>query len=334
MADYQFTKTTAYGRKTLFSRLTCDEGKEIYSAPQEKEYCGECLPQTVWFETEPDTWYFLNVTGRVIPPEWTNIQWGICDSEGLRLENPHTKHELSFFVWRGGLDQELTVQGQDGSEYDRIYGFFSGNNTKLGFFIEGTEGRVALKNIKIFKYEDAKPIATMDKSFSVNWVEDANTCKPEDNIVLNEEEWLSQFHGYGDIMNYSDGELHYESQGFGYYYIAWLPIEKTGIYNFCFSSKVLESGNTKFGVIGQDTKGKRHFIMVKNNAAVGDWNSYADMYALTAGTKLGFAVFNGGGKIDFKDFKLYPSAVAMKPEDFDKIEIKNKGYVAHEGIVK
>ena len=108
----------------------------------------------------------------------------------------------------------------------------------------------------------------------------------------------------------------------GYYYIAWLPIEKPGVYDVCFKSKVIEKGDSRFGIITQNKDGKRKFIMEKKNAVQDYEENYADMYAVPEGTKLGFAVFNGGGKTDFSNFKLFFAGDAKKPAEVDNTKIK------------
>lgn len=300
---------TAYGRRTQFKNITCEESKCIYKAEEISLSCGQ-LPLKAWFETKHQTWYFLSVTGRVVPPEWTDIQFGICDSDGYPLPNLHQKHEEAFYVYNRGLDQELTIKGQDGGEYTRIYGFYSGSNEKMAFFAEGSEGKIILSKVSIFAYADAVPMLDKKEAFPLNWVEDANTCDEDRNLIADTARWVSSFSGFGDFIDFEDNMLCFDSKGCGAYYIAWFPIEKAGVYTFVFSSKVLESGNSRFGVIFQDINGKRRFIMEKNNSSFSEWIKYADMYAVPDGVKIGFAVFNGGGKIHFKDFKLFLSADA------------------------
>lgn len=308
---------TAYGRRTQFKNITCEESKCIYKAEEISLSCGQ-LPFKAWFETQPQTWYFLSVTGRVVPPEWTDIQFGICDGVGYPLPNPHQKHEKAFYVYNWGLDQELSIKGQDGGEYTRIYGFYSGSNEKMAFFAEGNEGRIILSDVRVFAYADAVPIAVKTEAFPLNWVEDANTCDEESNLITDTAPWASSFSGFGDFIDFADNMLCFDSKGCGAYYLAWLPIEKAGVYTFTFSSRVLEAGDSRFGVVCQDIHGKRKFIMEKNNSSVSDWNKYADMYAVPDGVKVGFAVFNGGGKINFKDFKLFFSADAKTVKEDDE----------------
>lgn len=308
MAEYS---KTAYGRRTRFENICCEDSKCIYKTG-EISLSGEAPPLKEWFETKPETWYFLSFTGRVVPPEWTDIQFGICDSLGNRLPNPHQKHELSFYVFKAGLDEELTIKGQDGGEYTRIYGFYSGSNKKMAFFSEGNAGRVILSDVRVFAYADAVPSAEKKEAFAVNYVEDADTCDDKDNLITDFNKWASSFSGFGEFVNSEDDVLCFGSKGCGCYYLAWLPVMKAGIYTFTFSSKVCQTGNSRFGLVCQDNNGKRKFIMEKNNSSVTDWEKYADMYAIPDGVKLAFAVFNGGGKIDFKSFKLFYSADAKK----------------------
>lgn len=305
---------TAYGRRTQFKNITCEESKCIYKAG-EISLSGGQLPFKAWFKTEPETRYFLSVTGRVVPPEWTDIQFGICDGDGCPLPNPHQKHEEEFYVYNRGLDQELTLKGQDGEEYTRIYGFYSGSNEKMAFFAEGSEGKIVLSDVRVYAYADAVPTSDKKESFPLNWVEDANTCDDSSNLITDTAKWASSFSGFGDFIDFEENMLCFDSKGCGAYYIAWLPIEKAGVYTFTFSSRVLEAGDSRFGVIFQDINGKRRFIMEKNNSSVSEWNKYADMYAVPDGVRLAFTVFNGGGKIDFKDFRLFFSADAKKQDE-------------------
>ncbi len=317
----EFSKT-AYGRRTQYGGVTCAEDKCVYSDLTEKTYKGEGLNTKVPFKTEPDTLYFLRVTGRVVAPNFTNFQFGICDSEGLWLENSLSKREQSFYVYRGGTDQQLTIRGQDGGEYTRVYAFNSGSNEEMSFFTHATRGEVVLSEVRVFKMTDAIPEPGRKEAFSVNWVEDTNTCDQEKNIIADFDAWAKPFAEACDFVEVEDGAIHYEGEDLGYYYIAWFPIEKPGVYDFCFRSKVLEAGQSRFGVITQNKEGKRRFIMEKNNAVQDYEESYADMYAVPEGTKLGFAVFNRGGKTDFSDFKFFFAGDAKKPTEVDNTKIK------------
>ena len=287
-----------------------------------KTYKGEGLVTKTAFKTEPNTLYFLIVTGKVILPDYTDFQWGICDSEGLRLENFLSKREKGFFVYSGGTDQELTIRGQDGTEYTRTYAFNSGSNEEMYFFTDGTEGEVYLSDVRLCKMTDAIPTADKTEACFANVVEDANTCDQDKNLISDLESWAKPFAESCEFVEVSDNTIHYESQGLGYYYIAWLPVKRAGIYDVCFKSKVIEKGDSCFGVITQRKDGKRNFIMEKNNAVEGFEDSYADMYLVPEDVKLGFAVFNRGGKIDFTDFKFFFAGDAKLPVDVEEEVIK------------
>ena len=308
----EFSKT-AYGRRTQYGGITCADEKCIFSILEEKTYKGEGLNTKTPIKTEPNTLYFLRVVGKVVVPEWTNFQWGMCDSEGLRLENSLSKREQSFFVYRGGTDQELTIRGQDGCVYTRGYIFNSGSNSDMFFFTEGTEGEVVLSEVKLFKLTDAVPEPQRAEDFPANWVEDENTCEPDKNLIADLKAWAAPYAENCDFVEVSDDVIHYEAQGLGCYYIAWFPIEKPGVYDFCFKSKVLEKGDTRFGVLTQCKDGKRKFVMEKNASVQDKEDSYADMFGVPEGVKLGFAVFNRTGKVDFSD---------MKPTEVDNTKIK------------
>lgn len=68
-------------------------------------------------------------------------------------------------------------------------------------------------------------------------------------------------------------------------------------------------------IASHEDSGKRKILAQKNNSTVGKKESYADMFGVPEGTKIGFAVFNGGGKIDFTDFKFFFAGDAKNPEE-------------------
>ena len=320
----EFSKT-AYGRRTQYVQaggITCPDDKCVFSILGGKTYKGEGLVTKTAFKTEPNTLYFLIVKGKVILPDYTDFQWGICDSEGLRLENFLSKREKSFFVYSGGTDQELTIRGQDGTEYTRTYAFNSGSNEEMFFFTDGTEGEVYLSDVRLCKMVDAVPSKERENAFSVNWVEDENECDFDKNLIGDFDAWAKPYAEKCEFVNIEDGVLHYEGKGLGYYFIAWLPVERPGVYDVCFKSKVIEKSETRFGVLTQDRTGKRSFIMEKSGTVEGKEDSYADMYAVPEGTKLGFAVFNRGGKMDFSDFRFFFAGDAKKPEAVKEEVIK------------
>ncbi len=308
----EFSKT-AYGSRVLYGGISCNADKCALIFTGEKTYKGDSLVSKTFFEAEPNTLYFLIVTGKVVPPELTNFEFGICDSEGYRLENHLDKYQKSNYVTRLGCDQTLSIKGQDGSYYTRTYAFFSGDNEKMAFWTDGTSGEVVLSDVRVFKMIDAMPLEGRKEAYPVNWVEEANTCDVDKNLVGDFEIWAKSAESC-KFVDFSDGVIHYKSQDVGqYYYIVWFPIERPGIYDICFKSNVLEKGDSNFGIITQNEQGKRKFIMEKNNATKKN-DTYADMYAIPEGVKVGFAVYNGGGAIDFEDFKVFFAADAKKPE--------------------
>ena len=307
---------TACGRRTPYSAaITCDDDKCVFSILNEKTFKGEGLVSKHIFKTEPDTLYFLRATGRVVLPEFTDFQYGICDSEGFWLENHLQKREKAFYVYYDGTDQELTIKAQDGESYTRIYAFNSGSNTEMAFCTDGTEGEVILSEVRIFKMVDAIPLSDKTEIIYANWVEDANTCDVDKNIIADLENWAQPFAEKCDFVEVSDDAIHYEGKGLGCYFIAWFPVERPGVYDICYKSKVLEAGESCFGIMTQNTQGKRKILAQKNNSTVGKEESCADMFGVPEGTKIGFAVFNGGGKIDFTDFKFFFAGDAKNPEE-------------------
>ena len=196
--------TTGKGRRTLFKSLTClDEHNILGDFKKDSSYLfenavnadvlqidSECISFNAngntyikWLNVKPKTTYFLSFTGRTDPEILTDLNFGIVDSEGYKFKNYHTKREKSFYVFNFGLDQELTIKGQDGESYSRCYCFYTGENSVVGFYAEGTVGTVFFEEIKIFEAVNAIIHPKMVRSDIINCSEDVINCLEEHNII-------------------------------------------------------------------------------------------------------------------------------------------------------
>lgn len=308
---------TAYGRRTNFNNITAMAEKCIYLNDKECVINPANLPMIKEIDVKPFTWHFLRITGKVNDQIWTNIQFGICDSEGRNLKNNHIKHESSFFVYKGGLGQEITIKGQDGDYYTRVYGFYSGNNTRMGFWINGTEGEVTLTDVRIFEYVNAVPTENITTVSPVSWCEDLSDCEKEFNLITDEKEFFASFNGFNEQVYYENTTLKLCADSkLGYCYIAWLPIDHAGIYTIVYDYTVKTAGNSEFGIIRQVPNGRRTWTPARKGNSSVCAEHVADMFAVPDGCKVGFLVYNKGGEIDFSNFKVFLSGNVKTPKEW------------------
>ncbi len=319
MLSNEFSKT-AFGRRTLLKAITCSDCDNILSRSvmfdnaqnhqmlsindDEMNFKANNETYIKWFEVKPQTLYFMTFTGKVNFPDWTDIHFGILDSEGYQLENRQTERELDFFIFHYGVDQQLTIKGQDGEWYERTYLFMSGSNNKMGFFAEGTQGCVTLKDIRIFEGIKAKNSKTYLESVPFSWQEPFNDCLSENNY-LNDLSCFESAKNYGDFINKNQNKIEYNYNAQGYYYLMWLPIPEDNIFTFSYRDKVITEGNASYGFISQNANGKRKWLLQKNASKKHDFEFQADSFCVPKGNKVAFAVFDGGGKVEFSDFKVF-----------------------------
>lgn len=318
--------TTGFGRRTVFPLVTCLNSDNLTAGATSPEFWTETVENgemvsvlsdgTLCFSpfekktlikrltVKPETVYFLSFTGHTLPPEWTDFHFGITDSDGFPFKNYHTKHEKSFFVTDQGFDQMLTVRGQDGEWWPRTYIFYTGSNTEIGFFADGTSGKVILKDLKIFEAVKALNTETRTASGVMNYKEDACDCAPENNYLANLE-FFEGFDYFNTFIFKENNTLKYSSADMGCCYFAWLPIEENRIYTFSFKEKVIKSGGAVYGFIAENADGKRRWLTCKSADTQGREVTEAHAFVSARGEKIAFAVFDGGGEVVFEDFRIF-----------------------------
>lgn len=312
------------GRRTLFANINCNptdnmlisnEPDAFWNDAENSEIVSVQTDETVkftangkwyvkWFDVKPNTSYFLSFFGRTEPPVWTDLNFGILGEDRLPLENHHTKAENDFYVFREGQDQTLTVKGQDGEWYRRTYMFTTFDTEKIGFFAHGNQGIVYLKKLFLCEANKLTNPEARKECMIFNPSEDTKNCAPKNNFIRNFD-CFEKGENYGQFINVNGDKLHYSYNGRGCYYLAWLPLIEDRIYTFVYSDKVNKTGNAIYGFIAENGSGKRRWITNKSANRVHDKETTSDAIAVVKGEKVAFAVYDGGGDIEFTDFKIF-----------------------------
>ena len=317
---------TCKGRRTLFAPGTCLDECNILGNCSDNEYllvdnsvnskivsvnngviCFTANGDTYikWINVKPNTIYFLTFQGRTDPEVLTDLQFGILDSDGYRFKNYHTKREKSFYVHNLGLDQELTIKGQDGELYGRYYSFFTGENNKIGFFVDGTVGKVYFEDLRIFEAVNATNTPKRTKSTVLNHCEDISICLDRNNIVSDIDSIFGNEKSRDFFVKKDDSFIYDSKNNMGYYFFAWLPIETNRVYTFSYKQKLLEKGDAVWGFIVEDSFGKRRWLSQGPNRAMGQEKTVTDAFVIANGERIAFALYAGSGKIQFSDFKVF-----------------------------
>lgn len=198
----------------------------------------------------------------------------------------------------------LTVRGQDGEWYPRVYSFYTGANEKIGFFADGSCGRVILNEIKLFEAIKAENPEVRVSSGVMNYKEDINDCAPENNYVT-DTVFFEKFEYFNSFIFREKEIIKYSPSNKGCCYFAWLPLEENRIYTFSFKEHVIKSGGACYGFVAENSKGKRRWLLQKSASAEGTEQVESNAFALVKGEKIAFAVFDGGGEVQFSDFKIF-----------------------------
>ena len=191
MIDRLNKSTSAYGRRTYFGPMNCDAENNIITQEILEKEASKCTGNIliengvlefcnhvdfkIEFDVIPNSWYYLMLDGRVKDEIYSDLEFGIADCKGFVLPNIHTERELGFFVFEKGLDDILTVKGQDGSWYTRTYKFYSGQNDKMSFFVTANKGTVDLKDIRIcpaeYAYTDTDAVSVREYNETSRFLE-------------------------------------------------------------------------------------------------------------------------------------------------------------------
>ena len=327
----QDVSKTAYGRRTVFRQLVCLSEDNLFSGSENDpsfwltDATGADTVNSTpdflrmaggtdyrkWFTVRPQTWYYLLFDGKVDPACFSDFIFGMVDGEGKR----HTMQEKGYFVTDFGLDDELTIMGQDGSWYPRIYKFFSGENTRLAFFAQGSEGTVFLKNIQVCEATRIRTCIESDKSDVHQWIEDDFCCDEQDNLASPSlVDWEAPY-GYGRFVEKDGSRLTYQDSGRGCYYLVWLPVESGRLYTGSFWYRVKKAGGARFGFIWQHSDGRRGSRALMSAGSEGGWKKSSIDFALAEGARLAFAVYDGGGEVEMDNIRVFLNGCGYATEE-------------------
>ena len=312
------------GRRSLFGNIICEDKDNIIPADSLSEFWKDAQNSEIvtvsedgtinfsangkmyvkWFEVKPNTSYFLSFFGRTDFPEWTDLYFGILGEDGLPFRNYHTKKEIDFFVSREAYDQVLTIKGQDGEWYRRTYMFTVFSTKKVGFFACGNVGTVFLNRIYLCEANKIGNSPGRKESMVFNACEDTKNCSPENNFIK-DSDCFTNGENYGKFVEIIGEKLRYEYSGQGCYYLAWLPLDDDRIYTFVYTDEVKEAGNCIYGFIAENPDGKRKWLSNKSANKTHEKETNADAIAVVKGDRIAFAVYDGGGEVEFSDFKVF-----------------------------
>lgn len=312
------------GRRTLFANINCNPSDNLFhtkepivfwkdaensdnisiESDEEIKFTANGKRYVKWFELKPNTAYFLSFYGKTEPPVWTDLNFGVLGEDCLPLENHHTVAENSFYVFREGQDQTLTVKGQDGEWYRRAYMFNTFDSKKFGFFADGNQGAVHLKKLYLCEANKLTNPQNRCESMIFNPSEDIINCLPENNFV-SEMDCFFNGDNYGDFVKVNDKTLEYSYNQKGCYYFAWLPLEEDRVYTFVYSDEVKQVGNCTYGFVAENASGKRRWLFNKSADRVHSIETTANAIAVVKGEKIAFAVYDGGGEVVFSNFKIF-----------------------------
>ena len=324
-----------FGRRTLYGAVTCDVADNLIPAETLCENAENSQIVSVsdslikfeangekyikWFDVTPCAWYFLSFSGKTSYPEWTDLDFGILGEDNLPFENFHTKKEESFFVHKYGLDQMITVRGQDGEWYPRNYLFYVGNTSKVGFFADGTVGSVVFEKLLICRADKAKTLPTRKTTSVFKWAEGFYDCRNEDNYLCDTDIFKSG-ENYGRFLLTKGNTLKYSYGKRGCYYLLWIPLESGRFYTFSYVKNVTKAGNALFGLISLSDKGKRSWLIKSTVSKVKSNERFSDTIAVKEGDQIAFAVFDGGGEFELSDIRLFNIGKAIPNQDWGKLK--------------
>ncbi len=321
----QGVSETAYGRRTVFRQLFCASednllcegehnpafwltdatGVETVNSTSEYIQMAAGTDYRKWFTVRPQTWYYLLFDSKADTACFTDFIFGLVDEEGKRVGNRHTAQEKGYFVTDFGLDDELTVIGQDGNWYNRVYKFFSGDNTRLALFAQGSEGTVFLKNIRLCEAVNIRTSVESDKTDVQQWLEDEFCCDERDNLLSDTAvDWKAPY-GYGRFVEKDGSRLTYADSGRGCYYLLWLPLESGHLYTGSFWYRVKKTGGARFGFVWEHADGRRGSRALMSAAKECGWTQSSIDFAVAEGARLAFAVYDGGGEVEMDHIRAF-----------------------------
>ena len=271
-------------------------------------------------EVKPNTVYYLSLYGMgysddIVP----YIHFGIMDMNKLKFENPISAHELSHWTRKSASREEITIKYPDGTWYNRVYQFNTGDNTEVYFFIKGIKGVEYFDDIEIFeaaKSKPRKPSVLVDNLDTINDEETRFACDEKYNLIPNGmfdkgTEFWKNFNGMNKFVEVVTSEgnkmLHYKGTNRSYYYLPTVKLEANKTYTFSFWYRTLNGEKAKFGIVSR--KNPCSFITAPREITQnrGEWTLVSITFKTFEESRVSLAIFNKDGEAVFDKIRLFES---------------------------
>lgn len=278
----------------------------------------------------PNTTYYLSVWGMATGEPICDIKFGMMDMNDLEFENPLTPEEIAHPVNSWTRKQDITIQCQDGSWYNRMYKFETEDNTQLQFFIKSSlaEGGMYLDDISLFTSADSMLAQTSAPELRVDskTVENMD-CTKANNLIPNGDfsegnTFWEDFPGFGEYVDiattYRNRMLHYKSSGQNCYYLPYVTVQGDAVngkqYTASFWAKNLIPGSAeshaKYGIASLNDPREIISDVIYVNSADTDWHQYAVTFTVYTETDIALAIYDDsdGGEALFDNIRLFETS--------------------------
>ena len=241
------------------------------------------------------------------------------DMNKLKFENPISAHELSHWTRKSASREEITIKYPDGTWYNRVYQFNTGDNTEVYFFIKGIKGVEYFDDIEIFeaaKSKPRKPSVLVDNLDTINDEETRFACDEKYNLIPNGmfdkgTEFWKNFNGMNKFVEVVTSEgnkmLHYKGTNRSYYYLPTVKLEANKTYTFSFWYRTLNGEKAKFGIVSR--KNPCSFITAPREITQnrGEWTLVSITFKTFEESRVSLAIFNKDGEAVFDKIRLFES---------------------------
>jgi len=293
---------------------------EAYEGSTSIKFSGNGTYRKTISGLKANTYYYLSLYGKAYTNDVvTDIQFGMMSPGGYPFENPIGEWEESHWARESGSKQEITIFCPDGTWYNRTYRFYTGDYTKLDFFIKGTKGEMYLDDIKLF--EEANAISTSKVEIADVTVatteETAFACDAENNLISNGDfekgsVYWQDFNGFGkfvEVVTSGDNKmLHYKGAKLGYHYMAKVKVQAETEYTFSYWTLNLNGDGAKLGVVSLNNPLGYISDVRKVSDDYGEWKLVSVRFTPHTDSTVALAVYDGGGEAVIDNVRLFKSA--------------------------
>lgn len=265
-----------------------------------------------------NSFYILSLWGMSDCETTGDINFGFMDSNKHPLENPLTESQSNNTTYSWTLKQTITIQSQDGTWYQRVYRFNTGNNTELEFFVTGSLGEMYLDDIRL--YEEVNAITIKDEytmPLTVLEYDEANSvCDDNKNLIENGDfsnggSFWNKFKGFDTFVEVATSEgnpmLHFKSAYDNYYYLSAFDVSADKMYTLSYWTKNLNGEGSKSGVVLLDEE--RTYISEISDISdgYGKWKRVSIRFKTIEDTTVSLGIYDNGGEAVFDKLRLFES---------------------------